>query len=109
VPVGQLCPADLFEVWNGWGHGGEAETSIGLELFPQWVDIAHAKGAIPAVDPIIKEIWLFEELTPVGATGAPAKATLEKGKTMAHTVVNYIADYLNKQRSHPAGYAPQPN
>jgi creatinine amidohydrolase len=109
VPVGQLCPADLFEVWNGWGHGGEAETSIGLELFPQWVDMAHAKGAIPAVDPIIKEIWLFEELTPVGATGAPAKATLEKGKNMADTVVSYIADYLNKQRSQPAGYAPQTN
>ncbi len=107
VPVGQLCPADLFEVWNGYGHGGEAETSMGLELFPQWVDMAHARGAIPAVDPIIKEIWLFSELTPHGATGAPAKATLGKGRIMADTVVNYIADYLNKQRSQAPGYAPQ--
>ena len=22
VPVGQLCPPELFEVWSGWGHGG---------------------------------------------------------------------------------------
>jgi creatinine amidohydrolase len=107
VPVGQLCDADLFEVWNGYGHGGEAETSIGLELFAQWVDMAHARGAIPAVDPIIKEIWLFSELTPNGATGAPTHATATKGKIMADTVVDYIANYLNQQRSQEPGYRPQ--
>ena len=108
VPVGQLCPPELFEVWSGWGHGGEAETSMGLELFPQWVDMAHARGAIPKVDSIIKEIWLFEELTPVGATGAPGKATVEKGRCMADTVVNYIADYLVAQRANVHGYDPKP-
>jgi creatinine amidohydrolase len=107
VPVGQLCPADLFDVWNGYGHAGEAETSMGLELFAQWVDMAHARGAIPVVDPIIKEIWLFNELTPNGATGAPSKATVDKGRTMADTVVNYIANYLNQQRSKAPGYSPQ--
>ena len=107
VPVGQLCPPELFEVWSGWGHGGEAETSIGLELFPQWVDMAHARGAIPQVDSIIKEIWLFEELTPNGATGAPAKATVEKGKCMADTVVDYLSGYLNRQRGTVPGYASQ--
>lgn len=106
VPVGQLCEADLFEVWSGYGHGGEAETSR-LELLAQWVDMAHARGAIPAVDPIIKEIWLFNELTPNGATGAPAKATAAKGKVMADTVVDYIANYLNLQRSQAPGYSPQ--
>ena len=108
VPVGQLCPPELFEVWSGWGHGGEAETSMGLELFPQWIDMAHARGAIPKVDNIIKEIWLFEELTPVGATGAPSKATAEKGRCMADTVVNYIADYLTAQRTKLHGYNPEP-
>ena len=105
VPVGQLCPPDLFEVWSGWGNGREAETSMGLELFPQWVDMAHARGAIPQVDSVIKEIWLFEELTPNGATGAPPNATVEKGKCMAGTVVDYIAGYLNRQRSSVPGYA----
>jgi creatinine amidohydrolase len=108
VPVGQLCDKDLFEVWNGYGHGGEAETSIGLELFAQWVDMQHARGAIPAVDPILKEIWLFNELTPNGATGAPSKATAVKGKVMADTVVDYIAKYLNEQRAKAPGYLPQP-
>ncbi len=107
VPVAQLCDADLFEVWNGFGHGGEAETSIGLELFAHWVDMAHARGAIPNVDAIIKEIWLFNELTPNGATGAPSKATVAKGKVMADTVVDYIANYLIQQQKNSSGYNPQ--
>lgn len=107
VPVGALCPKDLFEVWSGWGHGGEAETSMGLELFPEWVDMAHAAGAVPEVDPIIKQIWLFEELTPNGATGAPARASREKGHMVAEKVVAYIADYLNRRRSGAVGYAPK--
>ncbi len=106
VPVSSLCPADLFEVWNGWGHGGESETSIGLELFPQWVDMKHARGAIPKVDPIIKEIWLFGELTPNGATGDPSRATAEKGKQMADAVVAYIADYINHRREHGTSFNP---
>ncbi len=108
VPVGALCPAELFEVWKGWGHGGEAETSIGLELFPEWVDMEHAEGSIPQVDPLIKEIWLFQELTPNGATGAPSRATREKGRVMAERVVSYIADYLNRRRAQGSGYARSP-
>lgn len=104
VPVGQLCPPDLFEVWSGWGHGGEAETSMGLELFPHWVDMENARGDLPTLDGIIKEIWLFGETTDCGATGAPGKATLAKGKLMADTVVEYIASYLTRQRDQPAGY-----
>jgi len=107
VPVGALCPPDLFEVWSGWGHGGEAETSIGLELFPQWVQMEHARGVVPEVDGLVKEIWLFEELTPFGATGAPSKATPEKGRCMADTVVDYLAGYLNTRRSRAPGYAQQ--
>lgn len=108
VPVASLCASDLFEEWNGFGHGGEAETSIGLELFPEWVDMEHAKGAIPNVDPIIKQIWLFGELTPNGATGAPLRATPEKGRKMADAVVSYIADFLNRQRAGGPKYDPQP-
>ena len=105
VPVNQLCPAEMFEVWSGWGHGGEAETSIGLELFEQWVDMVHACGSVPDVDPIIKQIWLFKELTANGATGAPSKATKEKGHRMAEAVVDYIANYLTQQRVSKAGYS----
>ncbi len=107
VPVSQLCAADMFEVWSGWGHGGEAETSIGLELFEQWVDMPNARGSIPDVDPIIKQIWLFKELTASGATGAPSKATKEKGRRMAEAVVDYIANYLTQQRVTTPGYSQQ--
>jgi creatinine amidohydrolase len=107
VPVGQLCPPELFEVWSGWGHGGEAETSMGLELFPQWVDMEHARGDLPRLDGIIKEIWLFSETTGCGATGAPATATPAKGRLMADTVVDYIAGYLNRRRTEPDGHPHQ--
>ena len=81
---------------------------MGLELFAQRVDMAHARGDIAKVDSIIKEIWLFEELTPVGTTGAPGKATVEKDRCMADTVVNYIADYLVAQLANVHGYDPEP-
>ena len=82
---------------------------MGLELFPHWVDMDHARGAIPQVDSIIKEIWLFEELTPNGATGVPSKATAGKGKCMADTVVDYIAGYLNGKRKRHRWVRPQSN
>jgi len=102
VPISVLCPPDLLEVWSGWGHGGEAETSMGLELFEEWVDIGQTttEGAIPKVDNLIKQIWLFQELTQSGSTGAPASATREKGRIMAAAVVQYVADYINRQREH---------
>jgi creatinine amidohydrolase len=98
VPLGQLLPPDFFEVWKGWGHGGEAETSMGLELFPQFCDMAHARGMVPDNDSAIKEIWLFEELTKYGAPGAPKKATPAKGKRMADAVVDYIANYIERMQ-----------
>ncbi len=104
VPVGGICPGDLFEVWQGWGHGGEAETSMGLELFEEYVDMAHARGMIPGNDAFIKEIWTFNELTKYGATGAAGKATRQKGKVMADAVVDYIAAYVTKMRKHGIDY-----
>ena len=35
------------------------------------------------------------------------QATVEKGRCMAATVVDYIAGYLNRQRGSVPGYAPQ--
>jgi creatinine amidohydrolase len=32
--LAQMLPSDTFEVWSGWGHAGEVETSIGLALSP---------------------------------------------------------------------------
>lgn len=96
VITNQRLPKDTFEVWGGWGHAGEVETSLGLELFPELMQMDEARGQVPKVDPYVKELWLFEELTAYGASGAPKRATPEKGKLIADTVVDYMVGYMRR-------------
>ena len=56
--------------------------------------MAEARGMVPKVDPLVKEIWTFDELTAHGATGAPDRATREKGDRIAAAVVDYLAEYM---------------
>jgi len=94
--AGNLLPKDTFEVWGGQGHGGEGETSIGLAMFPELCDMSRAKGMIPEADPNVKLIWNFQELTDYGASGAPEKATVEKGRKMKKALVDYLVDFVNR-------------
>ena len=96
VTAGNLLPEDTFEVWNGLGHGGEGETSIGLAMFPELCDLSRAKGMIPDMDDNVKLVWNFSELTDFGASGAPEKATAEKGQKMKAVLVKYIVDFINR-------------
>lgn len=96
MTAGNLLPRDTFEVWNGLGHGGEGETSIALAIFPELCDMERAKGQIPDMDENVKLIWNFEELTDFGASGAPEKATVEKGEKMKNVLVDYLVDFVNR-------------
>ncbi len=96
VTAGSLLPKDTFEVWNGLGHGGEGETSIGLAIFPELCDLSRAKGMIPDMDNNVKLVWNFEELTDFGASGAPQKATPEKGRKMKKVLVDYLVDFVKR-------------
>ncbi|NOX35746.1 MAG: creatininase family protein [Deltaproteobacteria bacterium] len=96
ITAGNLLPDDTFEVWNGMGHGGEGETSIGLAMFPALCDMSRARGMIPEMDSNVKLIWNFSELTDFGASGAPEKATVEKGQKMKDVLVDYIVDFVNR-------------
>jgi len=96
VAAGNLLPRDTFEVWDGLGHGGEGETSIGLSIFPELCDMSNAIGMIPDMDNNIKLIWNFEELTEYGASGAPEKATREKGDKMKAVLVDYLVGFVKK-------------
>ena len=80
VSAGNLLPEETFEVWNGLGHGGEGETSIGLALFPELCDMSQAKGMLPEMDPNVKLVWNFQELTEYGATGAPEKRRWKRAR-----------------------------
>jgi creatinine amidohydrolase len=96
VAAGNLLPADTFEVWNGLGHAGEGETSIGLSLFPELVEMEYARGVVPDHLPAHIEIkWNFAEITDCGATGDPTKATAEKGRKMEEVLIKVVADFLN--------------
>jgi creatinine amidohydrolase len=96
VAAGDLLPADTFEVWNGLGHAGEGETSMGLALFPELIEMEYARGVVPDHLPAHIDIkWNFAELTDCGATGDPTKATIEKGRKMEEVLVKLVADFLN--------------
>lgn len=96
VAAGQLLPPDTFEVWNGLGHAGEGETSIGLSLFGELVEMEYARGVVPDLPTNIEIKWNFAELTDCGATGDPTKATAEKGKKMEEVLVDLVVDFIKK-------------
>jgi creatinine amidohydrolase len=87
---------DLFEVWQGLGHGGEAETSAMLSVRPDLVNTHDAPEQVipnlPKDD--IRIYWKFNELTNTGATGAPKKATVEKGQRIIEILKNSIISFL---------------
>jgi len=99
--VGQI-DKKLFDVWGGLGHGGEGETSAMLALRPDLVDMNLApKEVVPRLPDNIRIYWKFDELTETGATGAPRKATPEKGQKimeiLENVLLNFIAD-MDKNR-----------
>jgi len=94
--IASLLPEKTFEVWNGLGHGGEGETSIVLATVPHLVDMKEAKGMLPEMDPVVDLIWNFNELTDFGASGAPEKATKEKGELMKKALVDYLVDFVKR-------------
>lgn len=94
VTATKLLPPGTFEVYEGLGHGGEAETSIAMAMFPDFVQIEHAKGVVPDLPPNLDIKWKFSELTDVGATGDPTKATRRKGDMMKEVLVNAIVKFI---------------
>ncbi len=95
--LAQMLPEDTFEIWAGFGHAGEVETSIGLALFPELMHMEHARGQIPTrLDPFVKEIWTFDEITGYGASGAAEKGTPEKGALIVDAVIRYMTEYMRR-------------
>jgi creatinine amidohydrolase len=88
---------NLFEVWNGLGHGGEAETSAMLALRPELVDMNLASEQIvPILPENVRIYWKFNELTTTGATGAPRKATVEKGMRIVEILEELLLEFIRK-------------
>ena len=92
--VGQI-DKELFDVWDGLGHGGEGETSAMLAIRPDLVDMTLApREVIPKLPDKIRIYWKFNELTNTGATGAPRKATVEKGQKLMEILENLLLNFI---------------
>jgi creatinine amidohydrolase len=88
---------DLFDVWNGLGHGGEAETSGMLAVHPELVNMDLApQEVIPKIPNDVRIYWNFDELTRTGATGSPRKASIEKGNKLLKTVENVLISFIQE-------------
>lgn len=94
--LGPLLPPGFFEVWNGLGHGGEAETSIALALFPELCEPENACGMVPDLPSHIEVKWKFSELTNCGASGDPTKGTREKGLAMKDLLIKTVIGVLRE-------------
>jgi creatinine amidohydrolase len=92
---------NVFDVWDGLGHGGEAETSALLAVRPDLVNLSLAPEQtipnLPGED--IRIYWKFNELTNTGSTGAPKSATVEKGEEIIRILTKVIVDFLEKMDS----------
>lgn len=93
--VGQVKP-DLFDVWDGLGHGGEAETSAMLAVRPDLVQMRNApKAVVPKLPDRVRIYWKFNELSNTGTTGAPKQATTKKGFEIVKTLESVLTSFLN--------------
>ncbi|MDO7785761.1 creatininase family protein [Desulforamulus aquiferis] len=96
VAAGKLVPPDTFKVWNGLGHAGEGETSMGLALFPDLIEMEYARGVVPTLPEHVEVKWCFNELTNTGATGDPSVATADKGKLMEQAVIDVLVSFIKE-------------
>jgi len=100
VLVGQKN-TDIFNVWKGLGHGGEAETSAMMATRP---DLVNLKGAPDQIIPNlpgddIRLYWKFSELTTTGATGAPKEASIQKGQEIIDILARVVLDFIHKMNA----------
>ena len=99
ILVGQM-KGDIFEVWNGLGHGGEAETSAVLAVRPDLVNIESApKEVIPKLPENIRIFWKFDELTSTGATGSPQKANIKKGYEILQILEDVLLSFIKEMEA----------
>ena len=104
VLVGEITK-DLFQVWNGLGHGGEAETSAMLAVRPDLVNMNNApKEIIPNLPNNIRIYFKFNELTNTGTTGAPVKASIQKGQNALSALEDVLLSFINKMEQNEWKY-----
>lgn len=92
--VGQLS-LNTFEIWNGMGHGGEAETSVMMYIRPDLVNMEKApEDTIPQLPDHIRIYWNMDELSTTGATGSSKKGSLKKGESVIKILEKLLLSFI---------------
>jgi len=92
-----MLPKEMWQNYQGYGHGGEAETSVAMAVVPELVDPARARGMVDDKDVYVKEFWNYEELTGYGASGLGTAATREKGERFKRALVDHLVAFLARK------------
>jgi creatinine amidohydrolase len=92
-----LLPKETWTHYGGYGHGGEAETSVAMAVVPDLVDPGRARGMVDERDPFVMEIWNYQELTDYGATGLGTAATREKGERFRTAVLDHLEAFIKRK------------
>ena len=97
--IPRLVPEGRFEAWSGYGHGGEAETSLNLAIRPDLVHQERAVGQelyVPLeFSPLqVRYYGHFGEHSKTGYCGDATKATNEKGDEALDAMARPIAEFL---------------
>ncbi len=94
-----MLPKDLWQHYHGYGHGGEAETSVAMAVVPDLVDPGRARGMVDEKDAHVKEFWNYRELTDYGATGLGTAATRAKGERFKTALVEHLVAFIERKDS----------
>jgi|YelNatPaOPRAMG01_1025707.scaffolds.fasta_scaffold14143_5 creatinine amidohydrolase len=107
-------------------HAEETETSLGLYLVPELVDMSKAKDETP--EPLVDSKWyaapgeVIRDKTPwymgtfaqpeykqlkYGVIGYPTRASAEKGRKVFEAAVNWLVQFIEElKRKYPPGIKP---
>ncbi|MDF2736300.1 MAG: crnA 2 [Nitrososphaeraceae archaeon] len=92
--IGKISPA-TFNVWDGLGHGGEAETSAMMTIRPDLVNKNNIpEDTIPNLPKDIRIFWTMDELSRTGATGSPNNASVKKGDVICKILEDMLTSFL---------------
>jgi creatinine amidohydrolase len=94
-----MLPKDVWQHHHGYGHGGEAETSVAMAVVPDLVDPGRARGMVDEKDAYVREFWNYQELTDYGASGLGTAATREKGERFKAALVDHLVAFIERKEA----------
>jgi creatinine amidohydrolase/Fe(II)-dependent formamide hydrolase-like protein len=93
-----MLPKDMWQHHQGYGHGGEAETSVAMAVVPELVDPSRARGMVDEKDLHVKEFWNYQELTDYGASARRRRARRASGSRPLSSIISLHSSNVRRRR-----------